>query len=74
MIDSMTYKRIFEDNPDGVLIFDQLEKMFHRETNIKQDCDGVVNAMILSESMGARKVIQHIITQINRAHGVSEDE
>ena len=74
MIDSMTYKRIFEDNPDGVLIFDRLEKMFNREVMIKADSDGIVNAMLQAEAMGARKVIQHIIVQINRAHGVSEDE
>lgn len=69
MTDPQAYRRLFEDNADGVAVLEDLVSRFYRP----QVCKGGVDAILTTfEHGGMRKVIDHINTMINRANGVPD--
>ena len=71
MIDPQTYKRLFEDNADGVAVLEDLIARFTKA----QVSEGGIDAVLKTyERGGMRRVLDHILGQINRAHGVAEDD
>jgi len=65
-----TYRRIFEDNADGVLILEDLVKRFSQPQVSAGGIDAVLKTY---ERGGMRKVLDYILGQINRANGVQDD-
>lgn len=72
--DAHTYHRVFEKSRDGKLILADLLRLFNREVGFRSDVDGMFNSMLQAEGKGTRKVVQHIVNQINRANGVGEED
>ena len=70
MTNPEAYRRLFEDNADGVAVLEDLIARFTRT----QVSEGGIDAVLKTyERGGMRKVLDHILGQINRAHGVPED-
>ena len=65
-----TYRRIFEDNADGVLILEDLVKRFSQPQVSAGGIDAVLKTY---ERGGMRKVLDYILGQINRANGVQDN-
>lgn len=64
------YRRLFEDNADGVAVLDDLINRFTRP----QVSEGGIDAVLKTyERGGMRRVVDHILGQINRAHGVNDN-
>lgn len=63
------YKTLFEDNPIGVLVLEKLVQRFSKPAKLEGGIDAVIQTY---HRMGEQAVVQHILAQINRAHGVSE--
>lgn len=70
MTTPQTYRRIFEDNADGVLILEDLIKRFSQPQVSAGGIDAVLKTY---ERGGMRKVLDYILGQINRANGVQDD-
>jgi hypothetical protein len=70
MTTPQTYRRIFEDNADGVLILEDLVKRFSQPQVSAGGIDAVLKTY---ERGGMRKVLDYILGQINRANGVQDD-
>lgn len=68
--DPQTYRRLFEDNADGVAVLEDLVARFTRPQVSKGGIDAVLTTY---EHGGMRKVLDFILQQINRANGVTED-
>lgn len=68
--DPQTYRRLFEDNADGVAVLEDLVSRFTRPQVAKGGIDAVLTTY---EHGGMRKVLDFILQQINRANGVTED-
>lgn len=64
------YARVFENHAEGVLILEDLAKRFIRPAVL----DGENAAFKTYHREGARSVVDHIVTQCNRANGVSINE
>lgn len=63
------YRIVFEDNPIGAGILEELIKMFARPSV----SDGGIDAILKTyERGGQRKVLEYIAAQINRANGVED--
>ena len=69
-IDPRTYRRLFEDNADGVAVLEDLVARFTKPQVTKGGIDAVLATY---EAGGMRKVLDHILQQINRANGVQDD-
>lgn len=68
--DPNAYRRLFEDNADGVAVLEDLVSRFTRP----QVSTGGIDAVLATyERGGMRKVLDHILGQINRANGVQDD-
>lgn len=68
-IDPSAYRRLFEDNADGIAVLDDLIARFTRP----QVSTGGIDAVLATyERGGMRKVLDHILGQINKAHGVPD--
>lgn len=63
------YKLIFEDHRVGAALLEDLTQRFARPQVVKGGIDAVLETY---ERGGMRKVLEHIITQINRANGVQD--
>jgi len=69
-IDPAAYLRIFEHNPDGAMILEDLVARYGRNPYVPGpggDRDTAFNA-------GAFKVVQHILNKIALAQGVPDDD
>lgn len=69
-IDPRTYRRLFDDNADGVAVLEDLVARFTKPQVTKGGIDAVLATY---EAGGMRKVLDHILQQINRANGVQDD-
>ena len=65
-----TYRRLFEDSADGVAVLEDLLKRFARPQVTRGGIDAILATY---EHGGMRKVLDHIMSQINLAHGVNDD-
>ncbi|AYR23018.1 hypothetical protein [Herbaspirillum rubrisubalbicans] len=65
------YKLIFEDHKVGAAILEQLTRVFARPAVVQGGIDAVLQTY---HRDGSRRVLEHIVSQINRANGVSEEE
>lgn len=65
------YKALFEDDKRGAAILEHLIQMFARPAVLKGGIDAVLETY---HRDGQRRVIDHIVNQINRAHGVDVNE
>ncbi len=64
-----TYAAIFETDRRGAAILEDLIRMFSKPAVT----DGGIDAVLKTyERMGQQAVIQHIVRQINRSHGVTD--
>ncbi len=66
------YALIFESNKVGQRILDDLIKRFAYSSS--NHTDGINRILNTFEDKGARKAIDFIVLQINRANGVNDDE
>lgn len=70
MIDPQIYRRLFEDHADGVAVLEDLIARFSQP----QVSTGGIDAVLKTyERGGMRRVLDHILGQINKAHGVQDD-
>lgn len=63
------YKQVFEDDRRGAAILEHLTLMFARPAVTTGGIDAVLQTY---HRDGARRVLEHIVTQINRANGVQD--
>jgi hypothetical protein len=65
----LMYLELFEQHPTGRLVLDDLIARFTE----RAVTDGGIDAILKTyQRMGQRRVLDHIVTQINRAQGVEE--
>ncbi|MEJ2895817.1 hypothetical protein RVU96_16810 [Bordetella avium] len=69
MIDPQAYKEIFEDDRRGAAILEDLTARFARPAVVTGGIDAVLQTY---QRDGMRRVIEHIVNQINRASGVPD--
>lgn len=69
MIDPSTYKAIFEDDRRGAAILDDLTLRFARPAVTTGGIDAVLQTY---QRDGMRRVVEFIVSQINRANGVPD--
>ncbi len=69
MADPQTYRRLFEDNADGVAVLEDLVSRFSQPQVSAGGIDAVLKTF---ERGGMRKVLDHILGKINAAHGVPD--
>jgi len=65
------YKAVFEDDKRGAAILEHLTQIFARPAVVKGGIDAVLETY---QRDGQRRVLEHIVNQINRAHGVETTE
>jgi Ni,Fe-hydrogenase maturation factor len=63
----LEYKALFEDDARGVAILEHLTQAFARPAVVKGGIDAVLETY---QRDGQRRVLEFIVNQINRAHGV----
>jgi hypothetical protein len=63
------YAQIFEDHKVGAAILEDLTRRFARPAVVSGGIDAVLQTY---QRDGMRRVIEHIVAQINRAHGVPD--
>lgn len=63
------YKQVFEDDRRGAAILEHLTQMFARQAVTTGGIDAVLQTY---HRDGARRVLEHIVGQINRANGVQD--
>lgn len=61
------YKALFEDDRRGAAILEHITRMFARPAVVTGGIDAVLKTY---HRDGSRRVIEHIVDQINRANGV----
>lgn len=64
------YALIFEDHKVGAAILEDLTRRFARPAVVTGGIDAVLQTY---QRDGMRRVIEHIVSQINRAHGVPDN-
>lgn len=68
-VDPQIYKDIFEDDRRGAAILEDLTARFARPAVTTGGIDAVLQTY---HRDGMRRVIEHIVSQINRANGVPD--
>ncbi|MFY3552923.1 hypothetical protein [Achromobacter insolitus] len=68
-VEASVYKEIFEDDRRGAAILEDLTMRFARPAVTSGGIDAVLQTY---HRDGMRRVIEHIVTQINRANGVPD--
>lgn len=66
-----TYLDVFERHPAGAAVLEDLIKKFTQAAVTEGGIDAVLKTY---QRMGQRRVLDHIINQINRAQGVPEPQ
>lgn len=67
--DAAMFARVFEEHHEGRLVLEALVQKFGRDPYVK---GGIEAQRETERRMGQRSVLDHIINQINRAHGVED--
>ncbi len=70
-VDPEIYRRVFEANPDGAAIFEELLRRFARPPVYDGGIDGIRKS---DHRAGARSVVEFITSRINEANGVDPNE
>lgn len=71
MTDPEVYRRLFEDHADGVAVLEDLVARFSQP----QVSTGGIDAVLKTyERGGMRRVLDHILGQINKANGVQSND
>lgn len=70
-LDKDAYKRIFEGNPDGVAILEELCRVFAKDCYVKGGRAAERQTLV---NCGERSVVEFIVKKINQANGVDQDE
>ena len=65
------YKELFEDDRRGAAILEHLTRAFARPAVVTGGIDAVLETY---QRDGQRRVLEFIVSQINRAHGVETQE
>lgn len=65
------YARVFESHAEGALVLEDLVRRFHRPAKLQGGIDAVLTTY---HREGARSVVDHIVSMINRANGVDPNE
>ncbi len=65
------YKALFEDNPRGARVLEDLVQRFSKSAVTAGGIDAVLKTYT---HCGENNVVQFIVRQINRANGVHENE
>jgi hypothetical protein len=65
------YAALFEDDRRGAAILEDLTKRFARQAVVTGGIDAVLQTY---HRDGMRRVVEFIVSQINRAHGVDVNE
>ncbi len=68
-VDPVVYKQVFEDNPQGAAILEELLGMFAANLWVK---GGRSAERETSRRLGNFEVVNFINTKINRAHGIPD--
>lgn len=63
------YKLIFEDHKVGAAILEQMTRIFARPAVVQGGIDAVLQTY---HRDGSRRVLEHIVSQINRANSVPD--
>ncbi|VWD22318.1 hypothetical protein [Burkholderia contaminans] len=70
MIEPEIYKQLFEDDRRGAAILEELTRVFARPAVTVGGIDAILQTYLRD---GQRRVIDFIVTQINRANGVQTE-
>lgn len=70
-VTAQTYRDVFESHPAGVLVLEDLIRRFSKPATTNGGIDAVLKTYL---HMGEHNVVQHIVKQINRAHGVPDPQ
>lgn len=65
------YARLFDANPEGAQILEELVRRFSRPAKLEGGIDAVLATY---HRDGARSVVEFIVSRINQANGVPADE
>lgn len=68
-LDPRIYRRLFEQDSDGAAVLDELWRIFARGAVTRGGIDAILQTYL---NDGARRVLEHITRQINRANGVND--
>ena len=68
-IDAM-FKRVFEEHHEGAMCLELLIQRFSRNACTIGGIDAILTTY---KQAGAREVLDHVVTRINRANGVQAD-
>ncbi len=66
-----TYKEVFEDSRAGQLVLENLVSVFTQDAVTAGGIDAVLKTYM---RVGQRRVLDHILRQINRANGVPDPQ
>lgn len=69
-INPQLYKDVFEDDKRGIAILEELTQIFARPAVVKGGIDAVLETY---QRDGQRRVLEFIVSQINRANGVDHN-
>lgn len=69
-VNAVTYARIFEADPMGAAILEELWRVFSRAAVTEGGIDAVLKTY---ERAGQRNVLEFIARKINQANGVPDD-
>ena len=71
LLPAETYSRVFEADPNGVAILDELTRLFARPAVVEGGIDAILKTY---QRDGARRVVEYIINKINEAHDIQPPE
>jgi hypothetical protein len=66
-----TYKQVFEDSLAGAQVLENLIQIFAQDSVTTGGIDAVLKTF---QRTGQRRVLDHIVKQINRANGVPDTQ
>lgn len=70
-LDPAVYARVFEGHHEGVLILEELWRVFAARSMFASDADG--GERETSRRIGKREVLEFIVSKINRSRGIDDD-
>jgi hypothetical protein len=65
------YREVFESTKAGQIVLDDLIRRYSKPASTTGGIDAVLKTYL---HMGEHNVVQHIVKQINRAHGVPDTQ
>lgn len=68
-LDPVVYVRVFEGDPNGAAILEELTRVFARPAVTAGGIDAILQTY---QHAGQRRVLDFIVSKINQAHGVRD--